>query len=182
MYIINESDINDDLVIRYTDKLNYNKKEANAVYKRISLKPVSIDEKNIEVVKNVPELLEFADLYLKNTNLKILEYNISEQEIYQINGVNRKVSYGNDLVLTLSYEFNLGNINFINIFSDLLEKYATLYYVVDGTEYSEKINNITPTGYVGNKISLAVNKKTKNASSIYLVFKVRNVTYKYNLK
>ena len=32
---------------------------------------------------------------------------------------------------------------------------------VDGTEYSEKINNITPTGYVGNKISLAVNKKTK---------------------
>ena len=114
--------------------------------------------------------------------LKILEYNISEQEIYQINGVNRKVSYGNDLVLTLSYEFNLGNINFINIFSDLLEKYATLYYVVDGTEYSEKINNITPTGYVGNKISLAVNKRTKNASSIYLVFKVRNVTYKYNLK
>ena len=182
VYIINETDINDDLVIRYTDKLNYNKKEANAVYKRISLKPVSIDEKNIEVVKNVPDLLEFADLYLKNTNLKILEYNISEQEIYQINGVNRKVSYGNDLVLTLSYEFKLGNINFINIFSDLLEKYATLYYVVDGTEYSEKINNITPTGYVGNKISLAVNKRTKNASSIYLVFKVRNVTYKYNLK
>ena len=169
--------------IIWKDKSFPNKwKDANAVYKRISLKPVSIDEKNIEVVKNVPDLLEFADLYLKNTNLKILEYNISEQEIYQINGVNRKVSYGNDLVLTLSYEFNLGNINFINIFSDLLEKYATLYYVVDGTEYSEKINNITPTGYVGNKISLAVNKKTKNASSIYLVFKVRNVTYKYNLK
>lgn len=182
VYIIDNNELNNDLVIRYTDKLSYNNKEVNAIYKRVLLNPTNIDANDLQVIKKMPELLEFSDLYLKGTNLKILEYNINNQEIYQINGVNKKVSYGSDLVLTLSYEFNLGNINFINVFGDLLEKYATLYYTIDGVEYSEKINNITPTGYEGNKLSLAVSNKIKNANSIYFIFKVRNISYKYVLE
>ena len=67
----------------------------------------------------------------------------------------------------------------------LVNKFGSLEYEIAGKKYTQNkgINRVIPTSIKNNEIYyLEINKNILNADKVTLVFKIRNIEYRYKLK
>lgn len=179
IYIIDDDDINDSMVVRYTDKIS----SINTLYKRINIFPIVLN--NFEIIDdvNIGDKMLFNESLLNNTSLLIKDYSIDDNYSYIYKNNKKYIISDKGLVLKLSYNFELdNNITYIKRFSDLLQRNAYIEYIVDGVTYINEIVNITPSAYSDSDIFLEVNNNIELSSSIKLIFKIRNIKYTYVIK
>jgi len=182
VYVVNDDELKNDIVVRYADKMSVKNSEITALYYRFNIKPKKLDE-NIQTVTNTLNQEMLVNLEKKlETKIKILHYNIKDKFTYESQNKTKYIINSTGLTLSLNYTFSSDTKDSLTSFSELLEKYGTIKYVVDDLAYSQKIVNITPKAYSSNDIFLAVSENIKDASSIELVFKVRNIEYVYKIK
>lgn len=183
IYIINDDDLNNEMVLRYTDKITYNKKGVNTLYKRVNIKPVSLDNiKEGQTVK-LNEELDFSTSNLNNTTLTLTGYGVKDNYTYKVNNNTKYIVNKEGKVLKLTYDLNLDeNISYITDFKDFIEKYAHIIYLYDNKEYTLNIKDITPVNYKDKDIFLSADENIGASSNIRIEFNVRNIKYTYVLK
>jgi hypothetical protein len=171
------------MVLRYTDKITYNKKGVNTLYKRINIKPVSLDNiKEGQTVK-LNEELDFSTSNLNNTTLTLTGYGVKDNYTYKVNNNTKYIVNKEGKVLKLTYDLNLDeNISYITDFKDFIEKYAHIIYLYDNKEYTLNIKDITPVNYKDKDIFLSADENIGASSNIRIEFNVRNIKYIYVLK
>lgn len=182
VYVVNDEDLINEITLRYTDKLKVKDKEANAIYHRIVLNPNRIDKDFKILNSQIGEELIINVDELKNAKLNITHFNVRDKFTYEYNKKTKYIINNTGLLLSLKYDFASEIKNSATLFSEFLEKYGVLRYVINDLEYNYKIVDITPKTYFSNDIFLAVNENIKDATSIDLVFNIRNVQYVYKIK
>jgi hypothetical protein len=146
--------------------------EATALYYRIIIKPNNIDESIRKVNYKLGD-----ELSIKNSNIKFKIDNsrIKEEFTYEENYKTKYIVYVTGIVLSLECD---SKVNLMNA----LTKYGSIQYKIGDSTYTESINNVTPNNYKESILYLGVNEDMKNADSIDLVLKSRDIEYIYKVK
>ena len=173
----------------------------NIKYRRVRLEPQLLDEgTKIVMEKKLNEELIFNESILKQTKLKITNYEIKDKFIYEYQLcitekchdmadyilANTLTRYDKTL-LKLDLQFELDNtINSVvpkNAY-ELIETFGTIRYYKDDKWFSHEvtINNMTPKYYDGNSIFIDVLKEIEKATKINIIFNIRNKQYIYTIK
>lgn len=178
VYAIKDEDLENEMIVRYANKLTVKNSQVNAVYYRTVIKPENIDKDKGLVNRKLNEDLIIEYKELKGTKLNIFHYNIKDKFTYEVNGKTKYIINNVGLVLSLNYTFESKNISF----SDFISRNAIIRYKYNNTTYEQKINDITPNNYKTNEVYFAVSEKLKDAKEIALVVNVRKTEYVYKLK
>lgn len=175
VYVIDDSILDKEMIIRYADKLTIKNKEATAKYYRTIIEPENIDINRNNVNKSIGEELSIESIFM-NINLNVSHYALKDKFTYEVDDKTKYIINSTGLVLYFKYDYS-GNISF----SDFMNKYVTIRYKYNNCTYTQEINNITPTN-TKNEVYLSTTESLKDASQIDLVINVRNTEYVYKLK
>ncbi|MBQ6282854.1 MAG: hypothetical protein IJK66_04930 [Bacilli bacterium] len=172
VYVLPDSELSNNIILRYTDSLKVKNNEATALYYRIIIKPNNIDESIRKVNYKLGD-----ELSIKNSNIKFKIDNskIKEEFTYEENYKTKYIVYVTGIVLSLECD---SKVNLMNA----LTKYGSIQYKIGDSTYTESINNVTPNNYKESILYLGVNEDMKNADSIDLVLKSRDIEYIYKVK
>ena len=172
VYVLNDSELKKNIVLRYTDSIKVKNNEASAIYYRININPKNIDEDIRKVTYNMGQ-----ELIIKNNNIsfKIDESDIKEYYTYTLNNKTKYIVYTTGIVLCLNSESSIDLLK-------ALKEFGSIKYTIDNRTYTENIVNITPSTYKGSNLYLGVREYIKDASSIELIFKSRTIEYIYKIK
>lgn len=185
VYKIKNEDFNSNMILRYADKLSFNKSGLNTRYKRISITPTSLDTITEFHKADLEKEIYYGLSFLKETKLKVNSMEFNDKYEYVNNGI---ITYINDpvgekTIMKISYNLTIDpSINYAKTFKDLLTRFGTITYTLDGKSYNLSYLNVTPKGYKGNDVYLSVDKKIMNATNIELVMTIRNKKYTHVLK
>ena len=189
------------IYLKINDNVSYVKGEVGAKNIFVKLKPIDLSENTVVDSYKLKDELTFQDNILENSVFVINEYEINNKFKLSYNFCSKKgkcvTSYeyltptatGNyfKTLLRLKGEFELDediNINDVSNIFDFLNRYATIYYEIDGQTFSHKISSqkISPNSASSNDYYIEVNRDIVKAQKIYFVFKIRNYIYKYIIK
>lgn len=155
--------------------------------KKVSLKPIYLDEVEDVVNYKLGENLDIANSIYGVGNLKINSYEILDKfnyaYTYEVLGQtydgNVTISSVNNVIMNLVMEGNYpqeyNNYSF-------LERYGILKYMIDGVTYTSNVFYDKTPGSYKNGIYVAVDREMQNASSIWFDIVIRNKRYVYRLK
>jgi len=195
VYELTKKQIKNSYDLKILENIEYKVGDLTAHYKILNVKPTKILEKKSVKSYKLAEEINLSETFLGNSKIKISNYEIKDNYIYEynycINGtcrtLNDVVSAGYtsskikptlliiDVKTTLDKNTTYGKtIKTINTF---YENFFTVEY--DGKESSTK--NITPAN-LNNKIVLQTSAKIKDASDLNLVITIRDKTYNIDLK
>ena len=165
---------------------------------KINLIPYSLDNDSKTFDTSIEQKLEFNNDFIKG-NLTIMNYEIkdlfvskyntciSKNECYDLNQYLQPSFTGSEdkTILKLNAALNYDDSSFIKEdLINLISKYGSIKYTLEGKEYSTK--NIKSTNYSivkdNSNYYAEVPKKIEKASSIRFVINIRNHEYVYNLK
>lgn len=178
VYIINDEDLNNELIVRYADKITVKKSQANAKYYRFIITPENLDSKKTSFNQTIRNDI-IVNYNKENTaKLNISHYNVSDKFTYELNGKTKYIINNVGLVMMLNYEFTSESITF----KDFIDKYIYISYKYKGNIYKKKINNITPSYYKDKSMFISVSENMKDVTEISLVVQTRNSEYIYKLK
>lgn len=183
VFIINDSEVINKLIVRYASNITYTNKQVNATYKRIIITPIQLNKLSDGIKVSLNENMNFNNSMLKDTNFTISAYGIKDKYTYKYNNIEKYIINDNGLVLKIDYKLELDDeINYIQDVSELISKYATLIYTYNNKEYKIDIVDITPSGNSEKSIFLSVDENMKEATNIKFIFNVRNMEYTYIIK
>ena len=86
--------------------------------------------------------------------------------------------------MKIKYNLSLDqNIDLKDMGNTFIAKFANLRYIINHQEYNHNINlvDITPSGIEGRSY-LEVKEEVKNATNIFLDFRIRDKVYTYIIK
>lgn len=193
VFKVREQDINDKLLLTYTDLTNDKVK--------IKINPINLNTKKEETTSNIKEEISFKNSIFKNTILKIDSYELNDsfkldyQYCVEENCYN-SVEYVNvsatdnynktllKLVGTVTYDETLPIVKNNNLFK-FISKYVTIKYKIGDSIKTSlvKLKELKPRKTdIENTYFIEVPNVLKNADSIVLEFNIRNRIYTYNLK
>jgi len=193
VYEIDKEDVDKKKVWTYVDKITFTRMGIDAKYKKVNIKPTSLDTSTLVGENNIGMPLNFKDSMLGDTNLTINGYGIAKSFPYSyevcnnnnfcqdINGTIIPTTLGNTklsvLLLNMTYDGSVSKF-------DLINKFAKLYYNIGGVQkfYNNTLVNKTPNNYKGENIYLEIPEEVSNADNIWFEFNIRNKKYKYILK
>lgn len=197
LFKIDGQELKDNLFLRFTESVSFNKDQPQAKYKKIQLRPILLNE--IELIGNykLKEKINFEDTVLKNSLFKIENSEIGDKFYYEAlicynqicsNGVNLLTpSYTSSEAKTLlklgamymqDKETNLK----INNGGELVSLFGTLRFNINNKTYEAPLINKTPSDYIGEDIFLEVPSQAKMADNFDLILNIRNKQYIYKLK
>lgn len=206
-FYINQKIYNNETNYILIYKIPYGYRNENMVLKyfngnsemKIIIKPNKFNnEKSFNY--NLNDIIKFDESILKDTKLQItssecnskfkIEYKhcVSTNECYDSYEYLRADYTGNGNKSLLKIDGNISwgnnNINPTTNLYDFIKIYGNILYTVNGKEQSMNIpiNEIKTTKIKTNEIYIEVPKEVENADNIYLIFKVRDKTYKYIVK
>ena len=193
IYKIPNSYEDDKMLVKYYD--NFFK----SVKAKIS--PINLNKKYNAENYNVVETIELENSVLKDSNIKISSYEISNnfkaEYEFCLRG-NCKPSYEyikpvlntnyDKTLLKLEGEFNLDDelsmLKIPNLY-EFIKEFGSVSYVINGSKktFKEQMLEVLPTKFINKKITyLELPREIENASEIYLHFNVRNREYIYKLR
>lgn len=175
VYVIEDSILDKEMVIRYTDKLSVKNKEVTAKYYRTIIIPENIDKNITTINRSIGEELSIESIFM-NIKLNVSHYTLKDKYTYEVNNKTKYIINSTGLVLYFKYDYS-GNISF----ADFMNKYAKIRYKYNNCTYTQEINNITPAN-TKNEVYLSTTESLKDAKEISLVINVRNTEYVYKLK
>ena len=174
VYVINDKELENEMIIRYADSLTVKNEKVNAKYYRTIINVQNIDINRTKVNRKVGDelVIDYNEFDLK---YKVLNYELGEDFSYDVNGKTKYIINNTGYVLALNYEFTSDSISFENFVND----YVIVKYKYNNCYYTEKINVLA---YRENKIYFAVTESMKDASEINMIINVRNTEYVYKIK
>lgn len=181
--------IESDLFLIYSDEGYVNK---------FKLNPVNFTSKEIKVSKKIGETISFEEL-LGDINFNITNYEIRDKFLIEYNYNVKKDEYFSSkeylkpsidqnfdkYLMMLEVKFsNNGKLN-INSFYDFFSKFGSIYYKKQDKWYTqnsffEEVKSKKVESK--NKVYIGINSEISNATSIKLVFNIRDSRYEYILK
>lgn len=190
--------VRDSFVLKVFDSANYNAGAIKTNYKDVKLTPQKVD--NIVTVGTYQqqEKIELKDSILKNSNLTIDSYNITNiykynyefcvtSDCQQSTGIvtpNYMIS-ANSTLLVLDYTLNLDkNSNFYkNVRSEtsVFNSFCFIRYTKNGKSEVLNTYDLTPDN-LQNKVVLQVDSKIRNADKVELLVRIRNKEYSVIIK
>jgi len=199
VYKLDKKQINKAMKLEIYNGSVYEKGEY--IYKHIyvTLKPNTIG--NLEMNNNfrVNEPIKFDDTYLGNTSLNITSYNITKSYLYQYEKCNSNGTCNEysdkittslngfreeSMLLVMEADYLIDkNTLYAKSYTSLnkfINNFASLQYKINEKKLTDFVN-LTPSN-VDNLIILEVPSNIINASSIQLIFQIRNQKYVVNLK
>ena len=188
--------------LKFNDNISYVRGEIGAKNIYINLKPQDLAEKKGLEEASVGESLSFDGSLLGNSELTIdkveigdsfkLAYNFCSKkdkcmESYEYVTPTATGNYFKTLLkITGTFEPDtIANLDGITNVYYFLNKFGVIHYKVNDTWYSHTINSELIKPRVAKETGvyyMEVNREVKNATEIYLTFKVRDYDYKYVLK
>lgn len=175
VYEISDKDLENEMIVRYADKLTVKNGMVDADYYRTIIKPEKLDYKRGHVDISMGKEMMIDNRWTDDIKLKILEYDLQDKFEYQVNDKTKYIINNSGYVLSLDYEFINNDIEF----EDFINKYVSIQYNYNECTYTQKINILT---YNKNKIYFAVTESMKDASEINFIVNIRNTEYVYKLK
>ncbi len=196
IFEISNYNVNDNYLLKVFDYFKYDDRGSQeTVYTSIRLKPITIDGLIPGSKKFYGTTNKFDLTLLKNSSLKIIDYNIDEifsyeydscddnNECRKLTGVvsaeNNKVLLILDNILSLDETsfYYKNNAKKNNFFSD----FGSIRYTLNGKSYTTKVKLMNPSNY-DNKAILQTVPGIKNAQTIDLYITIRNRQYIIGLK
>lgn len=175
VYIVDDSVLDKEMIIRYTDKLSVKNKEVSAKYYRTIIEVEKLDVDKTNVSKKLNDELVIENNFT-NIKLNISHFTLKDKFTYEIDNKTKYIINTTGLVLYFKYDYS-GNITF----NDFITKYAIIKYKYNNCTYTQKINNIIPEN-TKNEVYLSTSESLKDASEIDLIINIRNTEYVYKLK
>lgn len=172
VYVLSDEELKNNIILRYTDSIKVKNNEASALYYRININPKNIDEDTRKVTYNLGQELMIKDSDIK---FKINSAEINEDYTYTINNKTKYIVYTTGIVLSIDSDSKTN-------LAKALKQNSSIRCVINGVNYSENIIDITPNNYNDNILYLGVSEDMKDASSIELVIKTREIEYIYKIK
>lgn len=192
---------NKNLTLKFNDNVSYVKGQMGAKSSYVKLKPEDLtDIKEVET-ENIKETLSFSGSILGNSELLIediaidnkfkINYNfcLNKNKCYPSHEYVTPTATGNyfKTLMRINGNFEPDETSNLDEITDLyyfLNTFGTINYKIKDDWYSHKIDSkiIEPTTGTDNYYYIEVNQDIKNASEIYLTFKIRDYNYRYILK
>jgi hypothetical protein len=185
VYKVKNEYFNSNMILRYADKLSFNKSGLNTRYKRFSITPTSLDTATEFHKADLGKEIYYGLSFLKETKIKINSIESNDKYEYRNNNVITYINdpTGNNTIMKINYDLTLdSSITYAKTFKDLFNRFGSINYTLDGKSYSLNYSDVTPKGYTGNDMYLSVDKKITNASNIELIMTIRNKKYTHILK
>lgn len=185
VYKVLTEDLEKDMMLRYADHVVFTRTELITKYIKFNVKSEPIDEFSSFKKADLKSEVYYGLSNIKETKLTINEVDFNDKYTYK-NG--EKTSQINELmdnmtIMKISYNYKPDpKILGIGTFSELLEEYGTIKYYKDNKSYTLKYKDLTPFKYKENDVYLSVPSEMVNASSIELIFTIRNKIYSHTLK
>ncbi len=204
VYEIPNKDLKEKMTFKYLDDINYLKGEMRPKYINVSLKPQNINNIDKEEKYKLGEELNFKNSVLGDTKMTInraqvrekfkIEYNFcvdeAKEECYpsfeylkaNVFNVNRKaLLYLNGLI---TWDERLSTPAIENIYN-FFRVFGSLEYEINNEIKTQNliVKEVTPLRIKRkNDYYLEVNNEITKANKIFLVLRIRNVRYYYQLK
>jgi hypothetical protein len=192
----NERNFND-LTFRYRESLKYGATRLEAKYKKVKLNGVTID--SMETIREAAlgDELSFANSPLNNTKLKVKDMQINDTFNYDANSCFNDscmpfkgiltIQYiaPQDTLLKLSFDYSKDIKSIVqnaNKLDELLGTYGIIRYTTNNKSYDSELINKTPSNYNGADLYYQVPSRLKDATTISLIFHIRNKEFVYKLK
>ncbi|MBR2833399.1 MAG: hypothetical protein IKE75_03090 [Bacilli bacterium] len=202
VFEIDLDDADKKMKLKINDNVSYVRGEVGAKNTFVKLKPIKLTKKANADSKGYTETINFSGSILGETTLTINKYEIDNKFKVPYNFCLSKdkciSSYeyvtptgtGNVFKTLLKIEGNFDldeNMNIAGITDvyDLFNNFATVYYKLDDKEtlsYKVDSKKIRPKVATDNSYYIEIDRDIMNAKSIYILFNVRNYSYKYVLK
>ena len=150
----------------------------------VSLNPKKFDKLHNNGAVNINEELDINNSILPNVTFKVSEYEMNSRIIIKDKGIDYvAVPESKDkLILMIKYDYKMADSNIYKINGKMfLESYSKIEAEIDGKKETFDVGDRTPNVFSGVSM-LEVNNKIKDATSIALVFNIRNEEYYYYLK
>ncbi len=186
--------------LKINDNISYVRGQMGAKNNYVKLKTIDLTKKEDLIQNKIKDEVSFSGSLLGETNLTINSYEVANKFKSEYEFCSKKdkcvTSYeyitptatGNyfKTLLKLDGEFEVDentNLEIGDMFY-FVNEFASIYYQIDGVWHNHKINSqrIKPKMSINDVTYIEVNKDVEKADSIYLLFNVRNYTYKYVLK
>jgi hypothetical protein len=193
-----ESEINNNVIFRYTESAYYTSNKLNASYKKVALKLQSLDEKTVMGKIKINEKMWLGASTIKDRTLSINGVTLDNSFTYEINScfggtcnkVNQtvKANIYSDTPTTLlrlltSYEVDKSvTNNEIKNVQDLITRFGKIKYTIGNKQTGYAVVNRLPENYEGNYIIMEVPAAISQASNLELWLTIRNKQYVYVLK
>lgn len=197
VFKINKEEQNNKKTLEYLTGARNKNGELILNYAKFDLKPKLLDKTKLITTASLNEQIEFTNSLLKKSSIIVesVEFNNNftvpikkciSNKCYDTNTyiVPNPTSKYQKIVMKIKYNLSLDNsINTKDISNKFISRFANLRYTIDDKEYKHNINliDITPTG-VDDYSYLEVKEEVKNATNIYLDFKIRDKIYSYKIK
>ena len=175
IFYVNNDDLDKDMSLEYTED------------RKVKLKPINLDEVKDPINLKLNDTLDLSNTTFGNGNIVITNFEINDKFTYpfeyEMGGEIFKSEYtitssGGTLLkidLNASYPLNMKGYDFF-------KKYATLKYKLENVEYTTKAFDDKTPAAEKNNLYVAVDKKIKDAQSIWFEVQIRNYKYVYTIK
>lgn len=192
--------LDNQMYIRFIDSIVIKNTDLIPTYVSVPLTPISLDSTNTHTIINKGEDLSLKDSILYDSTLNISSIDISKRfkvdYNFCITSSNCLASYeylyaelnsNNDKSLmkvdgTINYSSRAYSLNYLY---DLINDFGSLRYVI-GTQtktVSANLTKINPSYSRSNTtIYISVPREVENATSVSLIFNIRNKQYEYVIK
>jgi len=189
--------INDGMNLKFITSINIKGKDLIPTYVTIPLNYTNLDKNTDSVEANLEEEIKLNKTILKDSTFTISSFEIAKRfkVEYNLEVADSKIpSYeyiyapllnnvDKDL-LKISYSTTFANEANITNFYELINKYGSIKYTVDGV--TKTINNLTKADTsivrLTKTLYIQVPAEIENAESIYLCLNIRNVEYIYQVR
>ncbi len=191
IFEIEETEKRDDIIFSWTESLYFSLTSLQAEYKKVRLKPFSLDEKERVAAKKIPEIISINS-FIETVTFNINNYEIGDkinymslmcvqsicEEVQRIIIIAPETSQ-NKTLLKINYQIHNSNIKDFPLF---VNTFAKIRYNIEGKNYQTTIKNITPSDIIGNELFIEVSRDLIRAEKIEFLFNLRNKEYIYRLK
>ena len=197
VFKINKEEQNNDKTLEYLTGGKRKNGELILNYAKFALTTKDLKNKKTITTSELNKKIEFTDSLLKDSSIIVENVKFNNNFIdkttkcisnrcYDTNTyiVPSTTSRYKKIVMKIKYNLSLDqNIDLKDMGNTFIAKFANLRYIINNQEYNHNINlvDITPSGIEGRSY-LEVKEEVKNATNIFLDFRIRDKVYTYIIK
>lgn len=197
VFKVNKEEKDKDKILEYLTGGKRKDGELILNYAKFKLNTNFLDKKETIVTTSLNDKIDFNKSLLKESSIVIKKVEFKKsytdkykkcigKKCYDINTyiIPKDTNKYDKIIMKVDYDLTLDqNINSSEISDQFISKFANLRYVIKDREYFHNINliDVTPSEIKGYSY-LEVKSEVKEASNIYLDFKIRDKIYTYIIK
>ena len=175
VFLVDDDMIDKDKILKYHEGYRYANKKYISSDKRISIKPINLDNTTVVSTNNINDKLHYSNTVIGDGNILIKDYEFANR--FDYNASNIVIAGYNKTILRLGIESDIKEYNNYEFFNNFIN----LYSVKDNQTKKIEFKNKTPK-VADDNVYLEVDKSVEEIDSIYLEIRIRNNIYKYVIK